>query len=62
MVGAVKSLNEHKYVCMEGKIGYNQFTGISFGSSYRYLTMFACFKEFNNNNITKEELNEKIGI
>ena len=62
MVGAVKSLDEHKYVCMNGKIGYDEFTGISFGKCYGYLTIFAYFMEFEINNVTKEKLDEIIGI
>ena len=51
MVTAAKSLDKHKYVVHNGKIGYKEFDMINTNTSYGYLTTFAYYQEFDANNI-----------
>jgi len=52
----------HQYIPLNNKIGYKENDLVVYNIRYGYKTIFAYFKEFENFKITRESLEESIGI
>lgn len=53
---------QHSYEIKKRKIGYKENNEVNHKINYPYLTLFANFKEIQNKNIDKSELDDKIGF
>ena len=58
----LRSYEKHTYVVFQGRIGYKDQDGISFGLSYGYKTMFAWFKECDNGVVSRGARDSQVAI
>jgi len=56
------NFESHQYFAINNKIGYKDNDQVVYNIRYGYKTVFAYFKEFENGKITRESLEENIGI
>ena len=51
MLRDAKDIDTHNYIVSQGKVCYKEMDGLSFSTSYSYLTSFAYMKEHENGRI-----------
>jgi len=58
----LSNFESHQYIVINNKIGYKENDQVVYNIAFGYKTVFAYFKEFENGKITRESLEDNIGI